>query len=408
MVEEDLFLFLPPPCMSLQVLDTTALHPGELLRVYQQQVKFPVESQVIQLVGIYEPGNHQAYGGYYYDKLRDVQEDQFIPLMVSARYRTSLLAGHTCTVRGTLQRKMRQGAMMSVHLVVSGLQDMVLMEERSEASRAKSALLESRLERPFYDFEKIIREKVEAQEKVQLVVITGKTSIVDQEFEQAKGPSDTWLDLHYLYTSMRDPEQIKETLVMAEALQPDAVVLMRGGGEGLEVFNEPNLLSSFMALPFLWATALGHAKDVLFAKQLADKAFDTPTAFGFFLRQAVEASVWSREHQKALLSKEIGGQFQQQIATQTDQNQRLTELLNQREAVVEKMQQEVARLFEVQRAQVLEHQTYVLSLQQKQDEENRRQEEILQRLERRNRLLMGLLVGVVVLGMVVLWWGLRR
>jgi exodeoxyribonuclease VII large subunit len=404
MAEEDLFFFLLPHNMSSQVLDATALHPGELLRIYQQQVKFPLESQVIQLVGIYEPGNHQAYGGYYYDKLRDVQEDQFIPLMVSARYRASLLAGHVCTVRGTLQRKMRQGALLSVHLVVSGVQDMVFLEESSAETRARASLLEARLERPFYDFEKLIREKIELQQKVQVVVITGKTSIVDQEFEQAKGPSETWLDLQYLYTSMRDPQQIKETLVMAEALQPDAVVLMRGGGEGLDVFNDPSLLSAFMALPFLWATALGHAKDVLFAKQLADKTFDTPTAFGFFLRQAVEASVMSREHQKALLTQEISNQFQQQIATQTEQNQRLTAVLNQREALVEKMQLEVRRLFDGQQQQMQEHQQSLLEMRNQLTLAGQKHQEDLSNMQKRNQKLVWALLGTSAMALLTLIW----
>lgn len=385
--------------MSLQALDTSVLHPGELLRVYQQQVRFPLESQVIQLVGTYEPGNHQAYGGYYYDKLRDVQEDQFIPIMVSARYRNALLAGHVCTVRGTLQRKLRQGAMMSIHLVVSGVQDMVLMEESSAESQARAQLLEARLSRPFYDFEKIIREKIASQEKVQLVVITGKTSIVDQEFEQAKGPSDHWLDLHYLHTSMRDPQQLKETLIMAEALQPDAVVLMRGGGEGLEVFNDPDLLSAFMALPFLWATALGHAKDVLFAKQLADKTFDTPTAFGFFLRQAVEASVLSRENQKALLTREIAASFQQQIAVQTEQNQRLTELLNQREAVVENMQKEAGKQFALQQEQMQQHQQELLQIRGQMALDREKGEADLRKLRQQNKNLALALLVIAALGL---------
>jgi exonuclease VII large subunit len=64
------------------------------------------------------------------------------------------------------------------------------------------------------------------------------------------------------------------------------VVLYRGGGSGLEIFDDPDIARAVVGMKTPFVTAIGHAENVPFVQQVADRAFITPNDFGNFLKVA--------------------------------------------------------------------------------------------------------------------------
>ena len=60
---------------------------------------------------------------------------------------------------------------------------------------------------------------------------------------------------------------------------------MRGGGPGLEIFDDVAIAEASLLLKPILVTAIGHAQDDTLLQKLADKQFITPTALGNYLRE---------------------------------------------------------------------------------------------------------------------------
>jgi exodeoxyribonuclease VII large subunit len=63
-----------------------------------------------------------------------------------------------------------------------------------------------------------------------------------------------------------------------------AVLITRGGGEGVQALDDDELIGAVVRSPVPVAVALGHATDDLVLGRVADASFPTPTAFGAWLR----------------------------------------------------------------------------------------------------------------------------
>ena len=117
-------------------------------------------------------------------------------------------------------------------------------------------------------------------------------------------------DLSERRTSLTDSSQLIRTL---QEVTTDLVAVVRGGGEGLGVLDDPALGEAAIALSPLLVTAVGHAPDRPLLERLADKAFPTPTALGSYLRELVDEVAEEREHSKAKLTQAIRESFGERL-----------------------------------------------------------------------------------------------
>jgi exonuclease VII large subunit len=85
---------------------------------------------------------------------------------------------------------------------------------------------------------------------------------------------------------MHRPAEVAAALRGATGAQ--AVVLTRGGGEGVHLLDDNDLIGAVASSPVPVAVALGHASDDLVLGRVADASFPTPTAFGAWLRSVLE------------------------------------------------------------------------------------------------------------------------
>ena len=105
------------------------------------------------------------------------------------------------------------------------------------------------------------------------------------------------------------------------------MALVRGGGSGLEVFNNNDLLGTIVRMKSAVISAVGHAEEKHNLKLLADLVIDTPTGLGKFFSDITESVTSEKAKSKAALVAEVRKQFAEQIETQNKTNAKLQEQL---------------------------------------------------------------------------------
>ena len=96
--------------------------------------------------------------------------------------------------------------------------------------------------------------------------------------------------------SFRSPGAIASELRAADTGDFDLVVLSRGGGEGLEHLDHPDVLEALARMDRPVIVAVGHEQDRLMASLLADKYCALPLQAGTFLRD-----VYCARHEHLLM-----------------------------------------------------------------------------------------------------------
>jgi hypothetical protein len=118
-----------------------------------------------------------------------------------------------------------------------------------------------------------------------LVVITGVGSVAVDDIRSQLYEWESEIDLEVVRVSMHQPSEVVEALRQAAGAR--AVVLTRGGGEGVHLLDDDDLISAVASSPVPVAVALRHASDDLVLGRVADASFPTPTAFGAWLRPVI-------------------------------------------------------------------------------------------------------------------------
>lgn len=142
-------------------------------------------------------------------------------------------------------------------------------------------------------------------------ILIGESGIVDKDIETAIGKYLKFYTLKFHRVSMTSAESLKEALAELDNMDfYDVIGIARGGGAGLEVFNDPDLANACLELKTPFVTALGHADDVSLLDLVADQSFPTPTALGKYLNEladhALAINKWKlhvfslREREKSL------------------------------------------------------------------------------------------------------------
>ena len=92
------------------------------------------------------------------------------------------------------------------------------------------------------------------------------------------------LQIRLIPVALTDPRAIYQALDQAaHDLAATAVVLVRGGGDGLAVFDDRLVLSGLADCPHYTILGVGHASDTVLAGQAVDYEAITPTAAAQFL-----------------------------------------------------------------------------------------------------------------------------
>ena len=280
---------------GLPQFDLRQYTPSLLARIYEQTVARDLREKVIAVRGIYRDRNkysgtgkknHGCYGGFYYDSLVDQMTGKKLTLKIPEKLKAELQDGNIYLFRGNIENKLKQSKDISLDFLL--VSDQILSEEPCEADeirhKEETRLYEKKRLRTGFDVDRTLRQLFHSGKRPRVSILYGNNGIVDSDVETAlRGTGDSYL-LRNARVSLADKNMIIEKIKKIENYS-DIIAIVRGGGSGLEVFDDIDLANAVLNTRVPVVAAIGHDQDNTLVKRIADKAFSTPTAFGNYLRE---------------------------------------------------------------------------------------------------------------------------
>jgi exodeoxyribonuclease VII large subunit len=191
------------------------------------------------------------------------------------------------------------------------------------------------------DVQGLLMDLLRKGETPSIALILGESAIVDRDVEASLGEARSRYRMDKRPVNLTDPSAVAEAIAQAAGGPYHLLALIRGGGEGLQTLDHPEVWEAVASCPKPIVVALGHAANTLWVEALADQSFPTPTALGHFLKQAVEAV--EREKETAKLT-DLLHRAQEEVRAVRAEREQLKERLAQLEREPAALAQEVARL----------------------------------------------------------------
>jgi ElaB/YqjD/DUF883 family membrane-anchored ribosome-binding protein len=303
-------------------IDPASIHsPFTLINLFANALNPKDSGKILFIKGKYSGNGRKNYGGYFFDALREETSTHSLTLKIHENLRPTLQEDRLYLFKGILERKINDSGNISLTFAVSEL----LSEERSAVSeeqvrRAELITQKSRLRST--DVGSLLKEKLANSVPPDLLIIYGSTGIVDQDVKTAAGNTLDYYRIDERRVNLSRKGEIIAALKGIQIDSYDAVAIVRGGGSGLEMFDDPEIGEAILGMRVPFISAIGHATDTTLAQQLADKHFTTPTAFGIFLKGLYESVMEENNHSKLQVA-DLEIRYREQIQSLQDSYQQL-------------------------------------------------------------------------------------
>ncbi len=292
--------------------------PAAVLNLFNNAISVNQTKRLIQLKGIYLQGKGALYSGYYYDTFRDEISDAQITILVPPLIRNELQPNKTITVTGFITKRIVNNAgSIQVQLTVTDLLEQT-QNKYSEEDIKKNEVLQAKADTGYRDVYGWLKEQIITEKPFKIGVIIGKTGIIDNDIKHQLKESIGFYDLSFHRINLSSEAEILSTLNRLNQENYGLIVISRGGGENLEIFNKLPIAETAVKLNSLFVTAIGHKDDVTLLQKVADKSFITPSELGQFLNDTYNHTVEELENSKARLIDSVKAQltasYQKEIA----------------------------------------------------------------------------------------------
>jgi len=319
--------------------------PAAILNVFNNAIVVKETRQLVKLKGIYTTGRGANYGGMFYDSLKDETTDAQLTLIVPALLREKLKANTTIECSGFINRRVTLNASrIEIQMQLTEITGTVENAFSDEEIKAM-ALQQQKAANGYRDVTGYLKAKLSREERANIAILVGRNSIIEHDIKHALKEAIGYYDIVFAPVNLSNEFEIMRGL--DEQSDMDVIVIARGGGENLDIFNRTVLAEKSLEVEPYFITAIGHEQDTPLLQKMADKAFITPTAFGNFLYDLFIQTAEELQHSKAKMidsiKKELATNYEQQLQTQAAQLHQTNLLLEQaREMAREKAKPNVA------------------------------------------------------------------
>jgi hypothetical protein len=279
--------------------------PSEIMLIYSSRID-KEEKNVMALSGLFKMSAKvpDRYGYFYDTVVSEHEEQKSIKIRIPSILRSSLNHNEKYSFRGILSNQLRNNGSIELIFNVTGDIDHE-KREISVAEQKKNDILKAKSEKSFKSLDAYIKDALYENKKPRLLIIYAQTSIVEKDVMTALGANAAY----YAITEDRVSFGSKyELLTRIKGLKNGlhgAVAFVRGGGSGLEVFNDPDIAENLLNVNAITVSAIGHSDDRSFFDNITDKSFDTPSLFGSYLKRMVDQVLEEKTHSKATLIKDL-------------------------------------------------------------------------------------------------------
>ena len=360
--------------LSSNIVPGNFYKPSELLSILRNFLSNKeINAVVLCLHGIYWKSD-KMYGSVAYDQLKDENSAEEITIVVPQSLRADLKNGNLVSVYGTIDRKLQSKGSIQILLNVTRVDKIKeLAVSDDEIKRAELRRIKS--EFGYKNVDGLLEDKLFRGERPIIALIYAETSITNADFEKGVVAAKAYIDFHTYRVSFAKPAEFRVRLQQLDQKKYDAIALVRGGGSGIENLDNILIVETLVNLKTAWIYGVGHEKENLFIRNVADKVIPIPFALGTYFRDLVETVIQKRNSSRAALVQEVKRQYEKQIE---DSNRRNKELTVQLEAIQRQRREQEKEMNKRLTQQTDQLKSYNQNLSKLQNENTRRQEENLQ------------------------------
>lgn len=283
--------------------------------------------KIVCIRGIYLVGNGISYQGYCYDTLRDENTPNELPIKISEVQRKDLKPGSLVDILGTLGRKISPKSEIKLELNVSRVetvQEQAIDEKeikRMELRRKKAKL-------GFRNVDFILEQLLYTDQRPSVALLFAGASITMTDFLNGGGDiAKAAFDFVECRVTFSKTQEVVNALKVLDAQNHTAICIVRGGGSGIEMLDDLNILETVVRLKTPVISAIGHPDERLFIKEVADKEVSVPNDLGHFFKDMMETVSEKKTKSRAVLTEQIKKQFKDQLEAGQKQNKELQEKL---------------------------------------------------------------------------------
>ena len=305
-----------------------------------------INASVLCLQGIYFKSD-KVYGNAAWDQLRDENTSESLTVIVPVSLRNDLQNGNLISVYGTLDRRVQNNGSIQFLLNVSRIdkvKDIAVSEDevkRAECRRRKGEL-------GYKNVDSILENKLFVNQRPKVALIYADTSITNSDFEKGLAAAKSSIDFVESRISFANSQALCTLLKSLDSQDYDLIAIIRGGGSGIEKLDDIAVVETLTNLTTAWIYGVGHEKEILFIRNIADKVIPIPFALGTYFRDTVENVIQKRNNSRAVLVQEVKKQYEKQIEDSNKKNQELTKQLEslqkQNKEQAETSQKQIAAL----------------------------------------------------------------
>lgn len=300
--------------------------PSELLNIFKNFLSNKeINATILCLRGVYWKSD-KYYDNVAYDKLKDENSADEITIVIPLSLRDDLKNGNLVSVYGTIDRRLSNYGAIQILLNVTRVEKVKeLAISEDEVKRAEFRRIKG--ERGYKNVDGLLENKLFAGTRPKVALIYAGTSITDADFEKGLMSAKSHIDFIEYRVNFANHAALCSALVKLDSDDTDLIAIVRGGGSGIEKLDDISIVEVLANLSTAWIYGVGHEKENLFIRNIADKVIPIPFALGTYFRDTVETVMQKRNNSRAVLLQEVKKQYEKQIEDSNNKNQELTKQL---------------------------------------------------------------------------------
>ena len=264
--------------------------PSSLLAIFRNAINLREEKKLIYIEGFYHQTGKKNYNGFYYDKISD-SANQSLTIKVTNEVRELLNNDKVYSFFGHIERRIKPNGTIEI-IFVSAINKLPEQVEESimDDEINKSKVIQEKSQKPYFDIDHFIKTKLKNNIKPIISLICGSSSSIFDDVFNAIGNNKSKYNFNEYQINLASKDDIISVLSDVTLNSSDIVAFVRGGGEGVGIFNDHNIAKKTININPHIISAIGHAGNTTLLDTVADKKFDTPTAFGNYLKEVSKKS----------------------------------------------------------------------------------------------------------------------
>lgn len=272
--------------MPMSEKKTTNITVTTLQALYANSLSSTLDGQLLNLEGFYFEKNGKLYGKYYYDEIVSKDKRYRITAQLVSSLKKKVEVGKYYQFEGFISKaqSITNDSKLNIFFTVTKV---IKHEQKVQLiSKVEYDIFQARFERDIPLISDLLLEKIQAGEKPVLDVVTGVQSTSKEDY-LSQLPDYLFYEIKHHKCNLSSKTELVAFLETHDFNNTDLLVILRGGGSGLEVFSEIDLCKKALELPVPFITGIGHDADKTLLEKIADRGFSTPTSVGAFLQKTI-------------------------------------------------------------------------------------------------------------------------